>query len=236
MNYIAKEQGPIVISIGGALIVPDDIDTNFLNNLNTFVRTYVKQGKQFFLVAGGGKTARNYRDAGKQIIDDISDEDLDWLGIHASRLNGHLLRTIFRDIANPRIIEHYDHKIEDLKESVIIGAGWKPGWSTDYDAIILARDYGAKLVLNFSNIDWVFDKDPKKHPDAQPIKKLTWQEMEKIVGNKWTPGLNAPFDPIAVQLAKKLDVTVIVCNGTDFSNSEKIMKGEEFKGTVVTSS
>ncbi len=234
MNFDQKEP-PIVLSIGGSLIVPKEgIDSQFLSKLNSFIRHYVKQGKRFFLVAGGGVLARKYRDTGKTVIGDMTEEDLDWLGIHATRLNGHLLRTIFQDIAHPRIIENYDKKLHNWKEPVVIGAGWKPGWSTDYDAVVLARDYGANLLINLSNIYYVYDKDPNKYNDAKAIKKLTWEELEKLVGTKWEPGINAPFDPIAAQLAKTLDLTVIVTHGEDFQNLKNIIDGDIFKGTVVT--
>jgi uridylate kinase len=228
-----RREPPIVLSIGGSLIVPGGIDHDFLKKLNVFIRDYVKQGKRFFLVAGGGKTARHYRDAGKEVIGDLTDDDLDWLGIHSTRLNAHLLRTIFQDIAHPRIIDNYDRKLRSWKEPVVIGSGWKPGWSTDYDAVLLARDYGANLIVNLSNIDWVYDKDPRKYPDAKPIEKMTWHDMERLVGTEWSPGINAPFDPIAAQLAKKLDLTVIVANGENFRNMKDIFDGNDFKGTVI---
>lgn len=185
------------------------------------------------LVAGGGKIARHYRDAGKRVIGDMTNEDLDWLAIHTTRLNAHLLRTIFQDIANPRIVVNYDKKIKNWKEPVAIGAGWKPGWSTDHDAVILARDYRASVIINLSNVDGVYDKDPKKHKNAKLIKKITWEEMEKITGDKWIPGLNIPFDPIATKLAKNLGLTVIVASGHDLKNLENIIEGEPFKGTVI---
>lgn len=229
------QKPPIVISVGGSLIFTEKgIDTFFLSKLNYFVRSYVKKGYRFFLVAGGGKIARFYRDAAKKVIGTITDEDLDWLAIHTTRVNGHLLRTVFQDIAHPRIIENYDKKLRNWKEPIVIGAGWKPGWSTDYDAVILARDYGAKTIINLSNIYYSYTKDPKKYPDAKPIKKTTWEEFETIVGDKWTPGLNAPFDPIATQLAKKLNLTVIITYGNDFKNLENLLEGKIFKGTVIT--
>ena len=229
-----NKEPPIVISVGGSLLAPKiGIDTQFLSQLNTFIRRQVKKGRRFFLVAGGGRTARQYRDAGKTVIGTLSDEDLDWLGIHATRLNGHLLRTIFQDIAHPRIIENYSRRLYNWKEPVVIGAGWKPGWSTDYDAVILAKDYGANLIINLSNIDWVYDKDPRLHKDAKIIKKMTWTELEELVGKKWEPGINAPFDPVATQLAKKLELTVIVTNGANLENVEHIVEGYAFTGTVI---
>lgn len=232
--FFGSKEPPIVISIGGSLIVPNGgIDFDFLTKLHEFIRKQVKNGRRFFLVAGGGKTARHYRDAGKAVIGDIRDEDLDWLGIHATHLNAHLLRTIFQDIAHPRIIENYDKKLYNWDEPIVIGAGWKPGWSTDYDAVILARDYGCHLIINLSDIDWIYDKDPNKFKDAKPIKKMAWSEIEPFVGTKWVPGSNAPFDPIAAKLAEKLHLTVIVANGRDFANLQQILDGEQFKGTVI---
>lgn len=232
--FIKKSEPPIVISVGGSLIVPNGgVDTLFLSNLNKLIRRQIVKGKRFLLVAGGGRIARHYRDAGKEVIGDISDEDLDWLAIHTTRLNAHLLRTIFQDIANPRIIINYEKKIFNWREPIAIGAGWKPGWSTDYDSALLARDYHANVIINLSNIDGVYDKDPHKYKDAKIIKKITWDEMEKLVGNKWSPGLNAPFDPVATQLAKRYKLTAIVASGHDFENIENIIEGEPFKGTVI---
>ena len=224
----------IIVSVGGSLIIPNGgIDKDFLAKFNIFIRKEVEKGKRFLLVAGGGNITRQYRDVATSIAKGVSNDDLDWLAIHITRVNAHLLRTIFYDIAHPRIIENYDHKLEGWTQPLAIGAGWKPGWSTDYDAVILARDYGAKLIINLSNIDYVYDKDPNKFKDAKIIKEITWEAMEKIVGNKWTPGLNLPFDPVATKLAKDLGLTVIVANGKNHPNIDKIITGKEFVGTII---
>lgn len=230
-NY---KEPPIVISVGGSLLVPNGgIDTDFVKKLNVFIREEVEKGRRFFLVAGGGRLARTYRDAGKSVIGDMSDEDLDWLGIHATRLNAHLLRTVFKDIAHPRILHDYNKKLHDWKESVVIASGWKPGWSTDYCMVKVAQVYKAQVMINLSNIDWIYDKDPNKYKDAKIIKKLTWEECEDLVGSKWEPGMNTPFDPVATALAKQLRLTAIVANGHNFSNLKKIIDGDMFEGTVV---
>ncbi|OGK22035.1 hypothetical protein A3C23_03045 [Candidatus Roizmanbacteria bacterium RIFCSPHIGHO2_02_FULL_37_13b] len=230
-----KTQETIVLSVGGSLLVPNGgVDTLFLSQLNSFIRKHIKKGRKFFIVVGGGKTARRYRDAGKQVIGELTADDLDWLGIHATRLNAHLLRTIFQDIAHQRIIENYHKRLRNWKESVVIGAGWLPGHSTDYDAVLLAKEYRASVLINLSNIDWVYDKDPQKHKDAKPIERTTWEYFEKIVGKIWEPGINAPFDPVASQLAKKIGLTVIIANGNNFSNLDNILNGHPYKGTMIT--
>ncbi|MBI3984944.1 MAG: UMP kinase [Candidatus Levybacteria bacterium] len=226
----------IVMSIGGSLIVPEGgIDTKFLSELNLFIRDNLSKNKkrQFFLVAGGGKLARDYRDAGAKVIKhELTIDDLDWLGIHSTRLNAHLLRTIFRDIAHPVILENFE-TIRKPTEPVVVAAGWKPGHSTDFDAVLVCEDYGVRSIINLSNVETVFDKDPNKFKEAKPIHKISWTDFRKIVGDKWTPGLNAPFDPIAAKKAHKLGVKVAVLLGHNLKNVENYILGKDFIGTVI---
>lgn len=226
----------IVMSVGGSLIVPNGgIDTDFLSKLNSFVREQLaqNQNRQFFLVTGGGATTRHYQKAAREVIGDkLTRDDLDWIGIHATRLNAHLVRTIFRDIAHAYIIKNYEI-IRKVPERIVIASGWKPGWSTDYDAIQLCEDYNARTVINLSNIAQVYDKDPKQFSDAKPIGKISWEKFRKIVGNEWIPGMNTPFDPVAAQKAQELGIKVVVLDGKDFENIRKYFRGEEFVGTVI---
>jgi len=226
----------IIISVGGSLIVPaGGIDTNFLSSLNKFIRKQLEDNpnRQFFLVIGGGTTARHYRDAGRKVVGhELPPDDLDWLGIHSTRLNAHLIRTIFRDIAHPFIIKNYEI-IRKAHESVVVASGWKPGFSTDYDAIMLCDDYQIQSVINLSNVTQVYDKDPNEFKDASPIKKMSWKDFRKLVGDEWIPGLHAPFDPIAAKKAQELGVKVAVM-GSDFMNIKKYLDGEPFIGTVIS--
>ncbi len=226
----------IIISVGGSLIVPNGgINTEFLKKLNTFVREQLakNENRQFFLVAGGGMTTRHYQKAAKDVIEhELTRDDVDWIGIHVTRLNAHLLRTIFRDIAHPFIIKHYDI-IRKVTEPVVVAAGWKPGWSTDYDAVLLCEDYGVKTVINLTNVDQIYDKDPRKYPDAKPIGRISWKEFTKIVGDEWVPGMNSPFDPIAAKKATELGIKVVILNGNNFENIEKYFRGEDYLGTTI---
>jgi len=84
-----------------------------------------------------------------------------------------------------------------------------------------------------SNIDKVYNKDPKKFKDAKSIDKISWIEFRKLVGDKWIPGLNAPFDPVASQKAQELGVKVAVLSGHNFENLGNYLEGKEFVGTVI---
>lgn len=210
------------------------IDTYFLKELNDFIRSQIVKHKnrQFFLVIGGGNTTRHYQKAAQDVIGhELTDDDLDWLGIHATRLNAQLIRTIFRDIAHPNLIKHFEI-IRKVPEPIVVAAGWKPGWSTDYCATLLCEDYGIKTVVNMSNISQVYDKDPKTFPDAKPIDHLQWTKFRKLIGDKWSPGMNAPFDPIAAKRAHEFGLKVVVL-GKDFGNLTNYFENKSFIGTVI---
>ncbi len=223
-----------IISLGGSLIVPNEIDLGFLKNFKKLIVSEIRRKKKFVIITGGGKTARHYAAAAKQ-LGELKSDDLDWLGIHATRLNAHLIRTIFKNVARPRIITHPTDPTDLIpgKFSVLVAGGYKPGCSTDYDAVLLAKHYGIKNILNLSNIDYVYHKDPRKHKDAKKIERISWKEFQKIVGNKWDPGLNTPFDPIASKLASKEKIKVAILNGKNMINIKNYLDGKKFTGTVI---
>jgi len=193
-------QNLFVISLGGSLVVPVEIDIKFLDVFQNIIKEEIKKNKKFIIIVGGGKTARNYQNAAKALTK-VSNEDLDWLGIHATRINAHLLLTIFRKYAYYRIIKNPKEKIQ-FKEKILIAAGWKPGFSTDYDAVLLAKTYGSDTIINLTNVDYVYDKDPNKIKYVKPFKEISWKDYLKLIDKKWIPGKSAPFDPIASKLAK----------------------------------
>lgn len=227
-----------IISLGGSLIAPKNgIDWKFLKKFKELIIKQIKTGKKFVIITGGGYMAREYIEAASKATN-LTGDDKDWIGIHTTRLNAHLIKTIFRQYAHPRINKNPNTKV-DLKshfrkgEKIMIAAGWRPGWSTDYVATILAGRLNAKTVINLSNIDYVYDKDPKKFKDAKKIEKINWKDFRKIVGNKWDPGLNAPFDPVASRNSEELGLRVVIINGNNLNNLEKYFKDKKFKGTII---
>jgi len=220
----------IVLSLGGSLIVPDEISINFLTNFKKTMEKYTKKDFKFVIICGGGRIAREMQQSASKITK-LSNEDLDWLGIYATRLNALLLWTIFKKDAEAPIIKNPNEKIE-FKKNILIAAGWKPGWSTDYDAVLLAKNFWVKEVINMSNVDYVYSKNPKKFKDAKKIEKTNWHEYLKLIGTKWKAGMNVPFDPVAAKEAQKSRIKVNII-GKDLKNLERLLDGKKFKGTVI---
>lgn len=220
------------MSLGGSIIVPHDIQIEFLKKFKALILKFLKKNYKFVIATGGGSVARNYIEAASAITK-ITDEDKDWLGIHATRINAHLLRTIFKKEAYPVVLDDPFKKINGKKYKLFIASGWRPGWSTDYDAVLLAKRFKADKIINASNIDYVYDRDISKYGDAKPIKEIDWVEYRQLIDSKWTPGMKAPIDPIAAKLSSKLKMTVIVTKGTNLENLENILLDKEFVGTII---
>ena len=204
----------IVMSVGGSLIVPNQIDTIFLKNLREFIITEtVQSGRHFIIIAGGGRTARRYQDAARNVIE-LNANDLDWMGIHATRLNGHLLRTVFHDVAYRVMITNPDDILDvPQKERLVIAAGYRPGCSTDLRAIQIADRIGAKKVINLSNTDYVYTDNPKINPEAEKIEDIMWTDFRKLIPKKWDPGLSSPFDPVAAKEAEAKNTRIEAKSG-----------------------
>ena len=124
-------------------------------------------------------------------------------------------------------------QIPETEASVLVGGGWKPGNSSDLAAIHAAKSVGAKKVINLSNIDYAYDKDPKKFPDAVKIEQSSWEDFMKILPMEWSAGLNAPFDPIAAREAQALGLEVAIMNGKNIENLKHYLDGDAFIGTVI---
>ena len=223
-----------VISLGGSIIAPDKVDTTFLKELNKNLRAYLKvdRSRKLILVCGGGAPARVYQQALREIIADAPSEEQDWLGIRATHINAQLVKAMFSDLCTDNIITDPTGHI-NFRGQVLVAAGWKPGFSTDNDAVILAERFQGKIIINLSNIAKVYTDDPKINPEAIPLDTISWDEFKTLVGSTWIPGKNTPFDPVASKRAAKLGMKVICSDGRNIENTMAILNKEKFVGTVI---
>jgi uridylate kinase len=223
-----------VISLGGSIIAPKGLDVPFLKEFALLVERYMADdaGRKLIIVCGGGSLARDYQRALREVNAAASAEDQDWVGIAATRVNGELVRRILRPwcaedlVTDPTAVSVFTGR-------VMVASGWKPGFSTDNDAVVLAQRFSASLVVNLSNVAMVYSADPRTDPGARALEKLTWKEMLDIVGGEWTPGKNTPFDATAARAAASSRLPVVFAEGRNLSNLELILTGGVYVGTTV---
>lgn len=228
-----EDKETIIISLGGSLIIPDELDIEFLKDFKKLILSQVEKGKKFVIITGGGKVNTRYNNAAQEIADSPSNDDLDWIGIAALRLNAQLLRVIFTGYSHNVVIDNLALPFTSDKP-IIIGAAYEPGKSTDWDAVEAAKNLGAKKIINLSNTGYVYDSDPRINPNAKKLEKLSWAEYRKIIPTEWTARLNSPFDPIASKDAEEDGISVIIMNGKPIANLVNYLNGEKFLGTVIS--
>lgn len=221
----------IIIAMGGSLLIPEQIDINFLKHLKEMVKHLIAQDYQIALVIGGGKTCRYYQNAAKE-FDNINNMDLDWIGIKTIHLNCELVWRAFSDLDIHKNIILKPADIAGLDESLVVVGAWEPGCSSDTDAVEMAEIIGAKRIVNFSNTTHVYSADPRTNPNATKFETLSWDEYRALIPAEWTPGMSAPFDPVASRMAQEQGITVAIL-GASVENLENYLHDRNFEGTII---
>lgn len=227
-----------VLSLGGSIVAPEGPDAAFLASFRSLVDRHLARdpARRLILVVGGGGPARLWqralREASAETGLEAPAEAQDWVGIMATRLNAQLVKALCGELA-PQEVVIDPSAVELFMGRVLVAAGWKPGFSTDYDAVVLAEKFGADTVVNLSNIAKVYTDDPRTNPEAKPIDTISWKEFRGLVGEEWSPGKNVPFDPIASKRAAELGLRVVCAAGRDLPNLEALLEGKDFVGSVI---
>lgn len=212
----------VVISLGGSVYYPKRFNRKYLQKLFQLLASYEAQ---FYIVCGGGALARERIASCKG-----STKEKDLAGVIA--INDNCLRVadvFFESFSNVKIVDSY----EDVsgRANFIIGAK-KPGHSSDWNAVRVAEKVKADFVLNLSDIDYIYNKNPSIYKTAKKILELSWLEYFKIIGTRILPGGHYPFDPVASKLARKLKLNVYFINGKKLKRIDNFLEGD-LVGSVI---
>lgn len=231
-----------IIALGGSIVAPDGVDIDFIGDVHTLLTEYIEhKDYRFVLIIGGGAPARIYQQAYRDFVRMHNEEHTtqehieaqDRIGIKATHLNAEFVKEIFGDYAEEYIVTNPEDQEIEFVRPVLVGAGWKPGFSTDLDAVMLARRFNAEKIINLTNVSQIHTADPRSNSNAQALEDITWAELIDMVGDTWNPGMKVPFDPIACKLAQTEDIQVISAFGRDLDNLRHILDNKPFVGTLV---
>lgn len=223
----------IVLKLGGSLVVPKDIDTKYLKSFATLIKKHIQKGKRFVVIVGGGYTNRWYRDKAKGL--GVSDDtDLHWIGIMSTRLNAEFVKSLFGRAAHEDVYWNFSKKL-NWKKKILVVAGYKPGCSTDQDAVLIAKQFGSKKIIKLTNIDYIYTKDPKKFKNTKAIADISWKDYFNLFNNskKHDPGQHVPVDVVAAMNASKHDMEVCCLGGKNLKNFDAFLSGKMWKGTSI---
>jgi uridylate kinase len=219
----------IVISLGGSVLLADDIDPVYYTKLKQLL-LFQQKKKKIFIVVGGGPPARNYISRARSL--NISEDILDSIGIMVTRVNALFLASQLQK--NIYTIPHSTQEAVQSNQSLVIMGGTTPGHSTDFVGAELATLAKADLFVIATNVDGVYDKDPNRYPDAKLYDSISAQTLLQTYGSAWnTAGSNLVIDGPALKKIQTEHIHTVVVNGHDINNLEQVLTHQPFHGTTI---
>ena len=224
---------PLVLSMGGSVLVTGDEDERFLPNLAALLR---KVAADFPLVVttGGGRVARDYIRLGRALH--LTETELDELGIDVSRLNARLLAAIIGPPCPPHPPTSLAEAVHEAHRSrILVLGGTEPGHTTDGVAGLMAERLRALRLVNATREPGLFERDPRKYPSARRIDRLDFAEFRKMIDASvaGTAGQQFVFDRLGLESLARAKIPLRIVQGRDLSNLERALRGEEFVGTEI---
>ena len=198
------------------------------------IKEVTELGTEVGIVVGGGNF---WRGRSNTQMDRCTS---DYIGMLGTTMNALAIGDAFKQIDVPvrvqtgvemrQIAEYYikDRALKHLnnKRVVVFGCGaGSPFFSTDTAAALRAAEINADALVKATNVDAIYDKDPKKHEDAKKISKLTYLD---VLNNK---DINV-MDSTATTLCMDNEIPIIVFDINKHGNLKKVIEGKKI-GTVV---
>ncbi|MDD5023307.1 MAG: UMP kinase, partial [Candidatus ainarchaeum sp.] len=165
-----------------------------------------------------------------------SEYEADEAAIKATKENAKEVIKILGKNAYPKVPKDFNEAKKALeKYKFVVMGGMLPGITTDSDAVLLAECVESEKVINISNIDGVYDKNPKEYNDAKKYHFLTHDELLKLAfeNDKRIAGTNFVFDILACKLAARSKIEVHFVSGKKIEEVEKAVEGKDHSGTIV---
>ncbi|MCC7552849.1 UMP kinase [Candidatus Micrarchaeota archaeon] len=229
----------VIISLGGSVVNSGKLNSKLIKAFGDLLINLNKKHKiRFGVVVGGGKLFRNLLPELREYTKNKT--SLDWVGIYCTRVNAQCVASYFIEKTN----KTYETIGQDYKESAklldkyqfVFQGGDVPGHTSDMDTIELAIAKNKAKVINISNVDGVYDKDPNKYKSAKKIPEMTHKELSALIlktSKIYKAGQNLVFDQKATKLAQKYNIELHFISANNLKDVEKIIQGKAHKGTIV---
>lgn len=218
-----------VIKLSGSIL---DTKEN-LDELKKILYEIVNESKnesKIALVIGGGRRSREFIDAGRMF--DLTELELDKIGIALTRINAMIIIGALHDLGYPRVITDFEDAIMAWNQGKIpVMGGLTPGHSTNAVAAMLAEYTRADILFNATKAGGVFDKDPAKYPDAVMLESISVDKLKKIINSSLKAGKYELMDEVALGIIERSRIRTRII-GTDAESLRKALKGEK-TGTYI---
>lgn len=197
------------------------------------IKVIYDKGVQIGIVVGGGNFWRGRQN------EEFDRATADYIGMLATTMNALTINDIFRQLGVPsrvqtaiemrQVAEFYikgrAHKHLDKNRIVIFGCGTgSPFFSTDTAAALKAAEIHADALIKATNVDGVYDSDPRKNENAKKYETISYLD----VLNK---GLKV-MDSTSTTMCMDNNIPIVVVNINNENDLEKVINGEKIGTTV----
>ena len=183
----------ILLKLSGEALAQEGkrgVDPQALKEIAQEIKSAVKTKCQLAIVIGGGNIWRGVRDGGG-VIDRVNSDSM---GMMATIINALALQSALEDagvptrvltsinvyqLADPFIRRKAVRHLEKGRVVIFAGGTGNPFFTTDSAAALRASEIKADLVLKATQVDGVYDSDPRKNPQAKLIKKISYEDAIK---------------------------------------------------------
>lgn len=211
------------------------IDSDVVNQIAREIKEIVSIGVQLGVVVGGGNIFRGV-DASSRGLDRTM---ADYSGMLATVMNALALLGALEDVgviarvlsaleikavAEPFIQRRAVRHLEKGRVVIFAGGTGNPFFTTDTAASLRAVEIGADVIIKATKVDGVYDRDPKKFPDAKMYKKISYTDV-------LTKNLKV-MDATAISLCRENLLPIVVFNLLKGGNIKGVICGQDI-GTVV---
>ena len=226
----------VVLSVGGSSIIPDGKpDFVFLRNLAQMIK---KSRNSFGILTGGGPIARVYANAAREL--GAGEYEADSIAITSTRQNAQLVIAALSgagvDVYTRFLTDFDEAKVPAHESKVVVMGGTIPGITTDTDSVLLAEAIGARRLVNISNVDAIYDSDPRKNPNAKKFSKMAYGELIALASSSdhRMAGTNFVFDMLACKLIARSKIETHFVSAKKMDDLENALEGKKHSGTVVS--
>ncbi|PSN13939.1 UMP kinase [filamentous cyanobacterium CCP5] len=228
----------VLLKLSGEALMGDlsyGIDPDIVQTIAEEIAEVAKSGIQLAIVVGGGNIFRGIKGAAAGMDRATGD----YIGMIATVMNAMTLQDALerngvptrvqtaiamQEVAEPYIRRRAIRHLEK-KRVVIFGAGsGNPFFTTDTTAALRAAEINAEVVFKATQVDGVYDSDPKKNPQAKRYESLTY-------GHVLAHDLKV-MDSTAIALCKDNSIPIKVFDLSVRGNIHRAVMGESI-GTLV---
>lgn len=230
-NKVSKQKKILVIKLSGSVFNFKTTSKSLKEYAQVLLDIQTKV--QPVVVSGGGIIARHYVNLARSLGSDES--SLDEMGIEISRLNAMLLSAALGDSVYPVIPSNLEEiSIACQSGKIVVSGGLHPGQSTNATAALICEKIKADRFLNATDVDGIYDSDPKKNAKAKMFKEITIKKCLDLLNNESTQAGNYELmDIVAMKVIERSKIPTYVIKSDPRVIRNLIMKNRQ-TGTKIT--